>query len=201
MSCTDNSGLRFLISRKAEDKTKLTPGQITTHHTDLLGQASNLTALESALQKVTTGLTQVDSGVDRLRAKIQQPCVSLSELLDRHDALVSSCELAKKSQRLVLLAKRLRSQLNNLAIHHAATDEAQRRAQIVEAALLGSDIEALRLSAQAEGYNLASVDALVPVLQQVEQDRDTVLQYMQEMLSHGLQQNVCSLESALWRFY
>lgn len=114
---------------------------------------------------------------------------------------MSSCELAKKSQRLVLLAKRLRSQLNNLAIHHAATDEAQRRAQIVEAALLGSDIEALRLSAQAEGYNLASVDALVPVLQQVEQDRDTVLQYMQEMLSHGLQQNVCSLESALWRFY
>lgn len=157
--------------------------QITAHHSDLLGQTANLSTLESALQKVTSGLTQVDSGVERLRAKIQRPYTNLAELLDRHDAVSATSDLSRRVQRAVLLSKRLRGQMQ--ALREVALDQPNGRSALRDAALTCADIDSL-----LQGGALADISALEPHLAQVEDDRLYILDQMQTLLNQGLQQSV-----------
>lgn len=169
--------------------------QITTHHSPLLGQAANLSTLESALEKVTSGLTQVDSGVERLKAKIQRPYTNLSELLDRHDSLLETSELARRVQRAVVLSKRLRGQMDELRQQisndpaAASLKEQQQhqsgRTVLVDAALTCADIDGL-----LEGGALAGIAALKDHLAQVEEDRLYILDQIQALLNQGIQQSV-----------
>lgn len=130
----------------------------------------------------------MDSGVDRLRAKIAQPYTQLESLLERHDRLCSATDLARRVQRVVLLSKRLQVQMSSL--RQEERDEARRTA-LVDAAATCEDLDAL-VSWQEEDQDLSSISALEQHLAVVDEHKLELTQRMHDLLTSAFEQSVSS---------
>jgi len=104
---------------------------VTTHHEDLLQQATNANKLGGSLISIRQGLKDLDLSADkfgfsypclwerhspyrRLKAKIHTPYESLQVHISRLDALHQASDVLRRASRFVALARRLQVQMNEM---------------------------------------------------------------------------------------
>ncbi|GAA5944607.1 hypothetical protein JCM3775_005849 [Rhodotorula graminis] len=186
-----------------EDLNRQLKGEVTKHHSSLLLQAASLGGLDNDLSEVRRGLAEVEGGVTRLQRKIATPHQSLASSLLLLTRLRRAASLARRSQRFMVLARRLEAQM--LEIDGAASEGGKtergervgerRERAMAEAALTLAEIETL--VAAGEGVEPAEDDpeALLPIrslvaveaaIPAVELSRQHVVQEMETSVHRGL---------------
>ncbi|GAA5842073.1 hypothetical protein JCM11251_002004 [Rhodosporidiobolus azoricus] len=184
-----------------EDLNRQLKGEVTKHHSSLLLQAASLGGLDGDLTEVRRGLAEVEGGVSRLKRKIATPHESLSSSLLLLTRLRRTASLARRSQRFMVLARRLEGQMAEIAAANTESGGAEGRAEerreraMAEAALTLAEIENL-LSA-SEGVEPAEDDpeALLPIrslnavesaIPSIELSRQLVVEEMESAVQRGL---------------
>ncbi|KPV71638.1 uncharacterized protein RHOBADRAFT_19205 [Rhodotorula graminis WP1] len=186
-----------------EDLNRQLKGEVTKHHSSLLLQAASLGGLDNDLSEVRRGLAEVEGGVTRLQRKIATPHQSLASSLLLLTRLRRAASLARRSQRFMVLARRLEAQMGEIdgaASEGGKTERGERVGErreraMAEAALTLAEIETL--VAAGEGVEPAEDDpeALLPIrslvaveaaIPAVELSRQHVVQEMETSVHRGL---------------
>ncbi|GAA5903350.1 hypothetical protein JCM6882_008146 [Rhodosporidiobolus microsporus] len=189
-----------------EDLNRQLKGEVTKHHSSLLLQVASLGGLDGDLTEVRRGLAEVEGGVSRLKRKIANPHESLSSSLLLLTRLRRTASLARRSQRFMVLARRLEGQMAEINAANAETAakgaggaegraEERRERAMAEAALTLAELESL-LSA-SEGVEPAEDDpeALLPIrslnavesaIPSIELSRQLVVGEMESAVQRGL---------------
>ncbi|GAA5906439.1 hypothetical protein JCM8208_004660 [Rhodotorula glutinis] len=186
-----------------EDLNRQLKGEVTKHHSSLLLQAASLGGLDNDLSEVRRGLAEVEGGVTRLQRKIATPHQSLASSLLLLTRLRRAASLARRSQRFMVLARRLEAQMAEIdgaALEGGKVDRGERVGErreraMAEAALTLAEIETL--VAAGEGVEPAEDDpeALLPIrslvaveaaIPAVELSRQHVVQEMETSVHRGL---------------
>ena len=125
------------LSLAIEDTSKQIKNLVATHHEDLLSQASSAIHLSGSLASVKTGLSDLESSLDksvlstlfyfitscfcsfRLRLKIRAPYQSLGAKLLGLQKLQEASDVLRRASRFVVLARRLQLQMLQIDSHHA----------------------------------------------------------------------------------
>ncbi|GAA5999182.1 uncharacterized protein JCM10292_001650 [Rhodotorula paludigena] len=190
-----------------EDLNRQLKAEVTKHHSSLLLQAASLGGLDNDLSEVRRGLAEVEGGVTRLKRKIASPHQELASSLLLLTRLRRAASLARRSQRFMVLARRLEGQMaeidgetvqNGAGRSTAADGEKgpeRRERAMAEAALTLAEIETLL--AASEGVepaeddpeallpirSLAAVEAAIPA---VELSRQHVVEEMESSVQRSL---------------
>ncbi|KAH8093869.1 Golgi transport complex subunit 5-domain-containing protein [Cristinia sonorae] len=106
-----------------DDVEKQLKNVVTTHHEELLVQASGVTELEGSLTSVRGGLNELDGSLDKLRLKIHAPYQSLQKQVHRLERLQEASEILRRTSRFVILTRRLEVQLAEMDKAEAAEKE------------------------------------------------------------------------------
>ncbi|GAA6033903.1 hypothetical protein JCM8097_000395 [Rhodosporidiobolus ruineniae] len=128
-----------------EDLNRQLKSEVTKHHASLTLQAASLGGLDGDLKEVRRGLAEVEGGVTRLKRKITSPHQSLSSALILLTRLRRAASLARRGQRFMVLARRLKGQMGEIQAGEAEGKEAGERREraMAEAALTLAEIESL----------------------------------------------------------
>ena len=123
------------LSLAIDDTSKQIKNLVATHHEDLLSQASSAIHLSGSLTSVKTGLTDLESSLDkfvpfhllwfvathfrssRLRLKIRAPYQSLGAKLLGLQKLQEASDVLRRASRFVVLARRLQLQMLQIDSH------------------------------------------------------------------------------------
>ncbi|KAF5351759.1 hypothetical protein D9756_007411 [Leucocoprinus leucothites] len=97
-----------------DDVSKQIRNLVTTHHEDLLQQASNAGKLGGSLTSIRQGLRDLDVSADKLRAKIHTPYESLQTHVLRLHKLHQASDVLRRTSRFVILARRLQAQMDEM---------------------------------------------------------------------------------------
>ncbi|KAF9047312.1 Golgi transport complex subunit 5-domain-containing protein [Panaeolus papilionaceus] len=199
------------LSHNIEDVSKQIRNLITVHHEDLLTQASNASALSGTLTSVQAGLSDLDTSVEKLRAKVHVPYTTLQTLVARLERIHQASDLLRRSSRFVTLARRLQIQMNEMkGIESAdsATDELatatvmhgkdirdEKERAIAKAALSIAELGALLDGSDERDKDPESADATAMLLSVnivaaqvpfIEEAKTTITAEMETMVLKGL---------------
>ncbi|KIJ67605.1 hypothetical protein HYDPIDRAFT_84403 [Hydnomerulius pinastri MD-312] len=110
-----------------EDVSKQIKALVTAHHEDLLQHASNVSQLSGSLSSVRRGLNDVESSIEKLRQKIRLPYQALQSHVTRLQRIHQANDALRRTARFAVLAKRLESQMSELASYELASREKEKQ--------------------------------------------------------------------------
>ncbi|KAJ7072504.1 Golgi transport complex subunit 5-domain-containing protein [Mycena amicta] len=99
------------LSAGVDDVSKQIKSVVNTHHEALLQQAASANALSGALTSVRSGLSDLDTSIEKLRLKVRVPYQSLQTNVSRLQKLQQASDVLRRMSRFVVLARRLQSQM------------------------------------------------------------------------------------------
>ncbi|KAF7315340.1 ACT domain-containing protein [Mycena indigotica] len=104
------------LSAGVEDVSKQIKSVVNTHHQVLLQQAANANALAGSLTSVRSGLSDLDSSIEKLRLKVRVPYQSLQTNVSRLEKLQQASDMLRRISRFVVLARRLQAQMAEMEL-------------------------------------------------------------------------------------
>ncbi|KAJ7782875.1 Golgi transport complex subunit 5-domain-containing protein [Mycena metata] len=108
---------------------------------ELLSQAASANALAGSLISVRSGLTDLDSSLDKLRLKIRVPYESLQTNVSRLQKLQQASDVLRRTSRFVVLARRLQNQMTEMEMNSNENPDATPKKSETPVNLLGQDPE------------------------------------------------------------
>ncbi|KAG8831580.1 hypothetical protein FRC17_002896, partial [Serendipita sp. 399] len=99
------------LSFGIEDVNRQLKNVVNIHHEALLAQAASVNQLEGSLQTVNGRLKDISGSVNRLRAKLSTPYVSLSAHVARLQKLQLASSVLRRVARFFMLSRRLEAQM------------------------------------------------------------------------------------------
>ncbi|KAJ8077048.1 hypothetical protein PM082_001471 [Marasmius tenuissimus] len=102
------------LSSGIDDVARQIKALVTSHHEQLLAQAASANDLSGSLTSVRTGLTDLNTSVDKLRLKIRIPYQSMQENVTRLQKFQQASDMLRRTSRFVVLARRLASQMSEM---------------------------------------------------------------------------------------
>uniref|UniRef100_A0A0W0EYP2 Conserved oligomeric Golgi complex subunit 5 n=2 Tax=Moniliophthora roreri TaxID=221103 RepID=A0A0W0EYP2_MONRR len=111
------------LSTGIDDVAKQIKTLVTARHEGLLAQAASANQLSGSLHSVRTGLTDLDSSVEKLRLKIRVPYELMQTKVSRLEKLQHASDLLRRTSRFIVLARRLLSQMAEMDSLGPATSD------------------------------------------------------------------------------
>ena len=174
-----------LLSKKLSDVNQHLNYQVTSQHTHLLDQVTNLKELERILEVVKLGVDTLQISIHRITAEITEPASLLKSRTLQLSRLQSACDLLRKIIRFLYLARKLKSHLQ------AGSRELAKAAQCI------LELELIRKEADLTGIIVIDNET-----QWIIQAGEDVLTNASRMLNQGLEtQNQAEVAAALQVFY
>lgn len=102
------------LNYSIDDVDKQLKNVVTAHHEELLVQAAGVTELEGSLSSVRNGLNELDSYLEKLRAKIRMPYQSLQSNVTKLEQIHQALDILRRMSRFVILTRRLEVQLTEM---------------------------------------------------------------------------------------
>ncbi|ESK92953.1 conserved oligomeric golgi complex subunit 5-like [Moniliophthora roreri MCA 2997] len=197
------------LSTGIDDVAKQIKTLVTARHEGLLAQAASANQLSGSLHSVRTGLTDLDSSVEKLRLKIRVPYELMQTKVSRLEKLQHASDLLRRTSRFIVLARRLLSQMAEMDSLGPATSDTNAPKPSENATLLNvnEDIEdekertiakaALSIAELAQVLSdvnrnseskllLRSVNAVNAFIPFIEESRTKVTSEMENMVLTGL---------------
>ncbi|KAK7035254.1 hypothetical protein VNI00_012021 [Paramarasmius palmivorus] len=102
------------LSSGIDDVAKQIKTLVTTHHEGLLAQAASANQLSGSLTSVRSGLTDLDTSVEKLRLKIRVPYEQMQTNVSRLAKYQQASDILRRASRFIVLARRLSSQMTEM---------------------------------------------------------------------------------------
>ncbi|KAH6914164.1 Golgi transport complex subunit 5-domain-containing protein [Coprinopsis sp. MPI-PUGE-AT-0042] len=198
-----------------DDISKQIKSLVTTHHEHLLIQAASANNLSGSLGSVRSGLTDLNSSLDKLQQKVHVPYQNLQLLVTRLKKLQQASDILRRTSRFVILARRLQLQMKEVqtaptrTIRDSVTDssgltsatvtqtmdiEDDKERAVAKAALTISEISGLLDGSTAQDDNLnasspvslRTITAVAAFEGFIEEARANINDEMEHMVINGL---------------
>ncbi|KAJ7502790.1 Golgi transport complex subunit 5-domain-containing protein [Mycena galericulata] len=129
------------LSFGVEDVSKQIKSVVNSHHEELLAQAASANSLAGSLTAVRSGLSDLDSSLDKLRLKVRVPYESLQTNVSRLQKLQQASDVLRRTSRFVVLARRLQNQMTEMEVNSSENQETTPQKSDSQINLLGQDPE------------------------------------------------------------
>lgn len=159
--------------------------QVSTHHDDLLSQATGIETLESVLEMMHVRVQTLMSAVERLRTRLLEPFNKTAHHTIMLRNLQETCDMLRAIVRVMYLTKRLRVQVSGGA------------REITKAAQSLSELDHLMKSIDLSDVEVIEKDQML-----IRQERKNVEYQAEQMLISGMEmQKQSHVATALQVFY
>ncbi|XP_041349093.1 conserved oligomeric Golgi complex subunit 5-like [Gigantopelta aegis] len=159
--------------------------QIVEHHEDLLSQATSVETLEGVLQMMQTRIQSLLAAMDRIRTKVTDVYNKIQSRTIQLRHLQTTCDLLRRTIRVMYLNKRLHSQLQGGA------------REITKAAQSLNELDYV-----CEGVDLSGIEVIETDRRFIKQARKEVETQAQKMLEQGMEtQNQTQVATSLQVFH
>ncbi|XP_065066714.1 conserved oligomeric Golgi complex subunit 5-like isoform X2 [Rhopilema esculentum] len=159
--------------------------QVSSHHEDLLSQATGIETLESVLQSIQGRIHSLKTSVERVQVQITDPYNRIASRTRQLRRLQNACDILRRVIRIFHLGKRLQMQLK------AGVREIAKAAQSLN-----------ELDHVLEGEDLSDIQLIKNDLELIKKAREEVENQANLMLDQGLDnQNQTQTGTALQVFY